>query len=102
MTSAPSASGVVMKGSTDDVARRLRLVSLEASPTDEDFVEKIRNADAINSLRWHPDGKVFLLSESRNVSLSLHHIQGSYWEARLIDSYPSDLSATLSIRRPST
>ena len=83
MTGTPLASGVVMKGSTDDVVRRLRLVSLEASLTDEDFVEKIKNADAINSLRWHPDGKVFLLSESRNVSLSLYHIQGSYWEARL-------------------
>ena len=51
MTGTPSARGVVMKGSTDDVVRRLRLVSLEASLTDEDFVEKIRNADAINSLR---------------------------------------------------
>ena len=61
MTGTPPASGVVMKGSTDDVVRRLRSVSLEASLTDEDFIEKIRNADAIKSLRWHPDGKVFLL-----------------------------------------
>lgn len=102
MTGTPSATAVIMKGSTDDVVRRLRLVSLEASPTDEDFVEKIRNADAINYRRWHPDGRVFLLSESRNVSLSLYHIQGSYWEARLIDSHPSDPSAALPIRRPGT
>lgn len=102
MTDTPIASGVAVKGSTDDVVKRLCLVSLEASPTDEDFVEKIREADAINNLRWHPDGKVFLLSESRNVSLSLYHIQGSYWEARLIDSHPSDPSAALPIRRPGT
>ena len=51
MTSIPLVSGVVIKGSIDDIVRRLRLVSLEASLTDEDFVEKIRNADAINSLR---------------------------------------------------
>jgi hypothetical protein len=89
-------------GDVDDVVRSLCLVSLEASPTVEDCVEKIRETDAVNNLRWHPNGKIFFTHEPRNVSLSLYQKQGSYWEARLINPDSCDSSIVLPIRRPGT
>lgn len=99
----PSSACDQISGSlADDVVKGLRSMSLEASPTDENYAGKIREIEAVNNLRWHPNGKIFFTREVKNVSLSLYHRQDSYWEARLVNPRSCHPSTALPIRRPGT
>jgi len=99
----PSSACDQISGSlADDVVKGLRSMSLEASPTDENYAWKIKKIEAVNNLRWHPNGKIFFTREVKNVSLSLYHRQDSYWEARLVNPRSCHPSTALPIRRPGT